>query len=345
MRYRRIFAVFASYFILAIFSAGAQVTINMFYYADGNLVAKTVNGVTTRYLIDDMNPTGLPQVVEETVNGVVQRRYTYGTQRISETQLINGAWVTSYYVYDAQGNVRQLTDAAGVVTDTYDYDAFGNLINHTGTTPNVYLYRGELYDRDINMYYMRARWYNPVTGRFMSKDPKEGNPSDPASLHKYLYVGGDPVNKEDPTGRNTAVLPRPAVPGGSMIEDAAIIGTISLGAVTALKSLSCEEKISLASDGIKLLGGTPIEDPSHCTAQCKTPTSVEEIKSQCTPGLITTEPATGNAYKGKGCISYEQLYTCCGVPVYIHWIMCPGKPDPVHGPHYRPYPTHGGTTP
>jgi uncharacterized protein RhaS with RHS repeats len=55
------------------------------------------------------------------------------------------------------------------VTDTYDYDAFGNKINSTGTTPNNFLYRGEMYDSDLGLYYLRARYYNPLTGRFMGR--------------------------------------------------------------------------------------------------------------------------------------------------------------------------------
>jgi RHS repeat-associated protein len=62
-------------------------------------------------------------------------------------------------------------------------------------------YRGEQYDSDLGLYYLRARYYNPATGRFLSRDPLEGSANDPASLHKYLYVGGDPVNLKDPTGR------------------------------------------------------------------------------------------------------------------------------------------------
>jgi RHS repeat-associated protein len=46
-----------------------------------------------------------------------------------------------------------------------------------------------------------ARYYNPLTGRFLSRDPEDGMPVDPASLHKYLYAGGDPVNRIDPRGR------------------------------------------------------------------------------------------------------------------------------------------------
>ena len=98
--------------------------------------------------------------------------------------------------------MRQLTNTAGAVTDTYDYDAFGNKINSTGTTPNNYLYRGEQFDSDLGLYYLRARWMNPLTGRFMSRDPEDGKLLDPKTLHKYLYADGDPVNGLDPTGRD-----------------------------------------------------------------------------------------------------------------------------------------------
>jgi RHS repeat-associated protein len=95
-----------------------------------------------------------------------------------------------------------LTSAAGAVTDTYEYDAFGNLISRSGTTPNAYLYRGERYDSDLGLYYLRARWYNPVTGRFMTRDPYQGSIYDPASLHRYNYARANPVNFVDPSGRD-----------------------------------------------------------------------------------------------------------------------------------------------
>jgi RHS repeat-associated protein len=65
-------------------------------------------------------------------------------------------------------------------------------------------YRGEQYDSDLSLYYLRARYYNPATGRFLSRDPEDGDIADPASLHKYLYTGDDPVNMLDPTGRGDA---------------------------------------------------------------------------------------------------------------------------------------------
>ena len=125
--------------------------VTMIYDAFGNRVAKTVNGVTTQYLVeDDVNPTGYPQVVEELTgpigSGVVTRQYTYGLQRISENQVIQGAWAPSFYQHDGAGSVRLLSNAAGTVTDTYEYDAFGNQIYRSGTTANNYMYRGEQYD-------------------------------------------------------------------------------------------------------------------------------------------------------------------------------------------------------
>jgi RHS repeat-associated protein len=138
--------------------------------------------------------------MDELTGGVVTRTYTYGLQRISQDQVIENVWTPSFYGYDGGGNVRQLTNSPGTVTDKYEYDAFGNDVYHTGTTPNNYLYRGEQYDSDLGLYYLRARYYNPATGRFLSRDPAEAKLTDPATLHRYLYAGGDPINRVDPMG-------------------------------------------------------------------------------------------------------------------------------------------------
>jgi RHS repeat-associated protein len=186
-----------------------------------------VNGVVTRYLVeDDVNPTGYPQVFEELTGGAVTRTYTYGLQRIDEEQVLSGAWTPSFYGYDGGGNVRTLTNSAGAITDTYEYDAFGNSFTVSGTTPNNYLYRGEQYDPDLGLYYLRARYYNPLTGRFMSRDPFEGVHSVPATMHKYIYAGADPSNWTDPSGRD-------------IIADVLITAKRTLTTVQALNTIGC----------------------------------------------------------------------------------------------------------
>ena len=64
-----------------------------------------------------------------------------------------------------------------------------------------YLYTGEQIDPDLGMYYLRARYYQPATGRFWSMDSFEGSQKHPQSLHKYLYCHGNPINGTDPSGQ------------------------------------------------------------------------------------------------------------------------------------------------
>jgi len=78
-------------------------------------------------------------------------------------------------------------------------------------------YRGEQYDSDLGLYYLRARYYNPATGRFLNRDPEEGQPNDPATLHKYLYANGDPVNRFDPRGRDGVEYGLTLIVGGSAL--------------------------------------------------------------------------------------------------------------------------------
>ncbi len=93
-----------------------------------------------------------------------------------------------------------MTDALGNVTDTYTYEAFGELTDHIGSTENKYLFTGEQHDPNAGFYYLRARYYGPGLGRFISSDPFPGRMTEPLSLHKYLYANGDPLNRTDPSG-------------------------------------------------------------------------------------------------------------------------------------------------
>jgi hypothetical protein len=113
------------------------------YDGDGNRVKKVVAGVTTTYLVDTLNPTGYAQVIYESFSGGTagnreqNHNYIYGLELISQVRSyqasFNNFTQRIYYVYDGHGSVRALTDQTGAITDTYDYDAFGNLI-HSSTT-------------------------------------------------------------------------------------------------------------------------------------------------------------------------------------------------------------------
>ena len=87
-----------------------------------------------------------------------------------------------------------------MVTDSYAYDAFGNTAHGLGSSPNPYQFNGQSND-GTGLYFLRARYYNPGDGRFLSQDPLMGSEADPASLHRSLYASGDPVNRMDPGGR------------------------------------------------------------------------------------------------------------------------------------------------
>lgn len=194
---------------------------NAIYDGDGNRIGKYFNSpsygdVTTYYLVDDRNPGGSPEVVEEyqvatNLSGAplaLSRVYNYGLSLISEQQFNTNTLLPgtlSYYGYDGHGNVRFLMNTNGGITDTYVYDAYGSVLDSTGATPNNYLYCGQQYDPDFGLYYNRARYLSTDYGRFWTSDTYEGNNKDPLSLHKYLYAEDDPVNAIDPSGHDDLV--------------------------------------------------------------------------------------------------------------------------------------------
>src|SRR5262249_680390 len=96
--------------------------------------------------------------------------------------------------------IRALADATGVLTDRYRYSAFGQLQERTGTTVNPYGYTAQQTDTSTGLQYLRARYYNPADGRFLSRDTFPGSFGNPVDLNRYVYVANAPVNSSDPSG-------------------------------------------------------------------------------------------------------------------------------------------------
>jgi RHS repeat-associated protein len=105
-----------------------------------------------------------------------------------------------YYVFNSHGDVISLTDENGSEVATYQYNAFGNVINQTGNVDTPFKYAGYVYDSEIGLYYLNARYYDPVVGRFLTEDTYLGNQSDPLSLNLYTYTLNNPLKYYDPTG-------------------------------------------------------------------------------------------------------------------------------------------------
>ena len=163
------------------------------YDAEGLRTGKTVNGEKTIYVWD-----GEQVVMELSKGGAVQKRYIRGNDLVYADKGENTE--KTYYVTDMHGNVVQLLDESGNVTKTYEYDSFGNEVKPEKKDENPYRYCGEYYDKETEEVYLRARYYEPSVGRFITRDTYTGESDEPLSLHLYTYCENDGVNAWDPSG-------------------------------------------------------------------------------------------------------------------------------------------------
>lgn len=171
------------------------------YDAEGLRTGKTVNGEKTIYVWD-----GEQVVMELSKGGAVQKRYIRGNDLVYADKGENTE--KTYYVTDMHGNVVQLLDESGNVTKTYEYDSFGNEVKPEKKDENPYRYCGEYYDKETEEVYLRARYYEPGVGRFITRDTYTGESDEPLSLHLYTYCANDGVNYVDCDG-NARSTPHP----------------------------------------------------------------------------------------------------------------------------------------
>ncbi len=184
------------------------------FNGDGLRTSRTIGGVTSSFVWDQN--AGLPQILKDGAGN----RFVYGLDLISRT---DSGGTQEYYLTDGLGSTTGLATGTGTVTDTYTYDVYGAVRSRTGTSGNEFTFTGEQVDSS-GLQYLRARSYDPATGRFVGFDPLP-------LVQRYAYVGGNPVIAGDPTGLCCGVsLPKVPDPRDAFDD---VVNVVADGAQTA----------------------------------------------------------------------------------------------------------------
>jgi len=163
------------------------------YNGDGLRASKKI-GVNTEYFSWDHLP-GVPQMIRDGTTS-----YVYGPGGAVLEQISSGGAVLFYH-HDQLGSTRLLTDPKGAVQATYTFDAYGNPVTSTGAVSNPFQFAGEFTDSESGLQYLRARYYDPLTAQFLTKDPFFTR-----TRAAYSYAGDDPKNAIDPSGAAPSVI-------------------------------------------------------------------------------------------------------------------------------------------
>ena len=115
---------------------------------------------------------------------------------------------TSYYSTDGLGSVTSLSNAAGAVAQAYTFDSFGKQTASSGSLTNPFQYSGREFDSETGLYFLRARYYDPATGKFLNEDPLRFAAN---SVNFYQYAYNSPTNSTDPFGLQVKTAPPPPV--------------------------------------------------------------------------------------------------------------------------------------
>ncbi len=211
-------------------------TITYTYDGDGNRVSEVVTGagaMTEHFAWDES--TKIPLLAEETDgNYNLLRRYIYGVGPVAMQTP-----TATYYLYtDANDDVTAVSSQTGAILESIQYDAFGNatVTAIDGATPvtEPILFQGQYLDAASGLYDLRARNYDPTTGRFTQRDPVIQLIGVPV-VSPYIYAGDQPTTSADPTGLDLSSAADSAFDGHST-ESASIVADVGYG-VKATKIL------------------------------------------------------------------------------------------------------------
>jgi RHS repeat-associated protein len=161
------------------------------YNGDGVRVSKTAASVTTNYV--QAMRSQLPVVLQD---GVFT--YVYGLGLISMT---DGSGVQHYRLADGLGSTTEIVNSSGSVLVSYSYDGFGIIRAQSSSASNEWLFVGEQRDSESGYDFLRARYYDSATGRFLGRDRASPDLNSPRTLNRYAYTWNNPLNMADPTGQ------------------------------------------------------------------------------------------------------------------------------------------------
>jgi RHS repeat-associated protein len=173
------------------------------YNDEGIRTQKTVNGVVHKYFLDGA------KVIQEQIGTSDVIWYYYDSSDNLIGFELNGT--PYYYAKNAHGDVTGILNSSGTVVAAYTYDAWGNILNITGsnlTVANInsYRYRGYRFDSDTGLYYLHSRYYDPQVGRFINEDVYIDTGTGALGTNMFAYCENNPSNKADPNGQCATAL-------------------------------------------------------------------------------------------------------------------------------------------
>ncbi|OXM87398.1 S8 family serine peptidase [Paenibacillus rigui] len=188
-------------------------TVSYKYNGDGILYERVENGETTRYYNEGDQVIADASVLSG--GPVMKARYIRGLGLLARQGNDNGL---AYYLHNGHGDVIQLMGTNGSTLNRYEYDLWGNPLQQSTleTVSNPFRYSGELWDSTTELQYLRSRWYDPDSGRFINKDTYEGDITNPLSLNLYTYAHNNPLLWIDPTGHEVTMADKQAQRQGKL---------------------------------------------------------------------------------------------------------------------------------
>lgn len=183
------------------------------YNCDGVRLQKEENGEITNYYYQD----GSVLFTTDKENTVTSFNLLGLDSNIISSSRSDGKFY--YYNKDIKGSSTSILDCNGDLVVSYNYSDFGETTRQGDDSfVNEVCYTGGIYDESTGLYYLNARYYNPLIGRFLSQDTYRGETTDADSWHLYAYCANNPINRLDPSGHVIETVLDIASIGWSVLE-------------------------------------------------------------------------------------------------------------------------------